>query len=266
MTKPSAEELAELRTFALELAEVSSAAILPHFRTATNIDNKEAEDFDPVTIADKEAERVMRDLIEQRYPDHGIFGEEFGKKKGSSPYTWILDPIDGTRSFIFGSVTWATLIGLSYDSTPVVGAMNQPYVGECFYGSKDGAFCRHQGKDHKLKVRPAASLSEAHVTTTAPALYNTPRKAAFLDRMRSTARQIRYDGDAYFFSLLAAGHIDVALDAGLQAYDIAALIPIIEAAGGIVTTWDRKSAANGGDIIAAASRDLYEEALALLDS
>ena len=264
MTKPSTEELSQLQSFALELAERSAAEILPHFRTDTEITNKEEAAFDPVTVADKAAEQIMRKLIEQHYPDHGINGEEFGIKQGASPFKWILDPIDGTRSFVFGSVTWATLIGLSYNNTPLLGVMNQPYVRETFYGNSTGAFCRRDGTDHRLQVRPAARLSEAHVTTTAPALYKSEQEAAFLDSMRRTARTFRYDGDAYFFCLLAAGHIDVALDAGLQAYDIAPLIPIIEGAGGIVSTWSREPATEGGNIIAAASLELYEEALAFL--
>ena len=265
MTLPDPSELQDLLAFALELAEQSEPAILPHFRADTAVTNKLQADFDPVTIADTAAEKAMRARIEKRYPDHGIYGEEFGIKRGSAPYTWILDPIDGTRSFIFGSVVWTTLIGLNHHGTPLLGVMNQPYVRETFFGSPQGAFCRRDGHDHQLKVRPAECLSQALVTTTAPALYKSSQETAFLEKMQQTARSIRYDGDAYFYSLVAAGHVDVALDAGLQSYDIAPLVPIIEAAGGIVSTWSREPATDGGNIIAAASRELYEEALALLE-
>ncbi|HHG84883.1 MAG TPA: histidinol-phosphatase [Bacteroidetes bacterium] len=193
-----------------------------------------------------------------------MHGEEFGKKQGSEPYTWVLDPIDGTRSFIAGTMTWATLIALEFEDKPVIGVMHQPYVGETFYGTPEGAWLLRGAEKRRLKVNPAPDLAHAFGTTTAPHYYNTPEKAKFLNNMRAALRNIRYDADAYFFALLAAGHIDIALDADLQAYDIAPLIPIIEGAGGIVSTWDRKSARLGGDIIAAASRELYEEALALL--
>jgi len=254
----------ELSAFALEMAKASEKATLVHFRQSLKIDNKLESGFDPVTEGDREAERIMRAMIEARYPDHSIHGEEFGKKQGSSPFTWVLDPIDGTRSFIAGTVSWTTLIGLEFEDKPVIGVMHQPYVRETFLGTPDGAWLLRDGERRQLKVNPAANLSKAMGTTTAPHLYDTPEKARFLDNMRKNLRNIRYDCDAYFFSLLAAGHIDIALDAGLQPYDIAPLIPIIEGAGGIVSTWNGESARLGGDIIAASSQALYEEALALL--
>lgn len=254
----------ELTAFALEMAKASEKATLAHFRETIKIDNKLEVGFDPVTEGDREAERIMRAMIEARYPDHSIHGEEFGKKQGSAPYTWILDPIDGTRSFIAGTMTWTTLIGLEFEDKPVIGVMHQPYVRETFYGTPEGAWLLRDGQKRLLKVNPAANLAGAFGTTTAPHYYDTPDKARFLDNMRGALRNIRYDADAYFFSLLAAGHIDIALDANLQPYDIAPLIPIIEGAGGIVSTWDGRLARLGGDIIAAASRELYEEALTLL--
>ena len=254
----------EYLAFALELADAAGHAILPHFRQDTAIDNKLQEGFDPVTEADRAGERQMRDMIEQRFPDHSIIGEELGIKQGTSPLSWILDPIDGTRSFVYGLTTWTTLIGLLHENRPVLGVMNQPYVGESFLGSRNGAFWRRQSELQKISVNPAERLDQALLSTTAPALYKTDREKIFLERMIGASRAVRYDADAYFFCLLAAGHVDVALDVGLQSYDIAPLVPIIEAAGGIVTTWDGEPATNGGNIIAAASRPLYEQALALL--
>ncbi len=254
----------ELSAFALELAKASEKATLAHFRESIKIDNKLDEGFDPVTEGDREAEKIMRQMIEKRYPGHAIHGEEFGKKPGSEPYTWVLDPIDGTRSFIAGTMTWTTLIGLEFEDQPMIGVMHQPYVGETFLGTPEGAWLLRGGQKRRLQVNPAPNLASAFGTTTAPHLYNTPEKQKFLNNMRGALRNIRYDGDAYFFSLLAAGHVDIALDAALQPYDIAPLIPIIEGAGGIVSTWQGDSARLGGDIIAAASRELYEEALALL--
>lgn len=254
----------DLLAFALELADASAAAILPHFRRNGAVENKLAGGFDPVTEADRAGELAMRRLIEVKFPDHGILGEEFAPKPAKSSLTWILDPVDGTRSFVFGLMTWTTLIGLFEDGEPVAGVVNQPYVGERFYGSASGAHWQRGDLVEPLFVRPARNLASALISTTAPALYKTEREAEFLSRMISASRSVRYDADAYFFCLLAAGHIDVALDAGLQSYDIAPLVPIIEAAGGVVTTWDRQPAANGGNIIAAASPQLYEEALSLL--
>ncbi len=259
------EKIQELSTFALEMATASEKATLSHFRERIKIDNKLEEGFDPVTEGDREAERIMRQMIETRYPGHSIHGEEYGTKQGSEPYTWVLDPIDGTRSFIAGTMTWTTLIGLEFEDKPVIGVMHQPYVGETFFGTPEGAWLLRGGKKRQLKVNPAPDLANAFGTTTAPHLYDTSEKEKFLNNMRASLRNIRYDADAYFFALLAAGHVDIALDADLQAYDIAPLIPIIEGAGGIVSTWSGESARLGGDIIAAASRELYDEALALLE-
>ncbi len=250
--------------FALQLADAGGAAILPYFRQNGAVDNKLSGGFDPVTEADRACERIMRDMIGARYPDHGIVGEEFGVKEAQGAYRWILDPVDGTRSFVFGLSSWTTLIGLMHDNEPIVGVMNQPYVGESFYSCGEGSYWRRGGESRRIAVSPAPSLGEAMISATAPALFKSEREAVFLERMIAGSRAIRYDADAYFFCLLAAGHVDVALDAGLHAYDIAPLIPIIEGAGGIVTTWDGGSAAGGGNIIAAASQQLYEEALALL--
>ncbi len=205
-------------------------------------------------------------MIEERFPDHGIIGEEFGTKQTNSSLQWILDPIDGTRSFIFGMPTWTTLVGLLQNGQPVLGVMNQPYVGETFYGDGKQAWWRRGDEKRQLAVKAAPALDAALISTTAPALYKTEQERTFLKRMITASRSIRYDGDAYFFCLVACGQMDIALDAGLQSYDIAPLVPIIEGAGGIVSTWDREPATKGGNIIAAASRQLYEDALALLPS
>ncbi|HHI82388.1 MAG TPA: inositol monophosphatase family protein [Rhizobiales bacterium] len=264
MPLPDDCDLAKLTEFALLLATAAEKEILPRFRTPSAIDNKLESGFDPVTEADREAEKVMREMIETRLPGDAILGEEFGHKPGTTGFTWILDPIDGTRSFIAGMTSWATLIGLEYEGEPVIGVMHQPYVGETFYGDCNAAWLRHKGTDRQLSVNPAPSLSRAFGTTTSPAYYGTPQRARFLERFTSSIRNIRYDGDAYFFCLLAAGHIDVALDADLQPYDIAPLVPIIKGAGGVVSTWDNGPANGGGNIIAAASKKLHAQTLALL--
>jgi myo-inositol-1(or 4)-monophosphatase len=254
----------EYARFAAALAEAAAGEILPHFRTRPDMDNKLASGFDPVTAADRAGERAMRALIETTFPDHGIVGEEYGERPARSPFTWVLDPVDGTRSFVCGMTSWAVLVGLTYEGRPMVGVMHQPYVGEVFVGSPAGSFLKHAGRTTRLATSPTATLAEAIATTTAPHLYRSRRQERFLASVNSAVRFMRYDGDSYFFCMLAAGQIDLALDAGLQPYDIAALVPIIEGAGGIVATWDGGSAAGGGDILAAANRTLFDQASALL--
>ena len=254
----------ELSQFALELARVSAKAILPFFRQDTPIDVKAGVVWDPVTEGDRAGERVMRAMIEERYPDHGIHGEEYGLKASRSGLTWVLDPVDGTRAFICGMPTWATLVGLNFEDRPMVGVMNQPFVGETFYGNPEGAWSLHQGTRRKLATRPARPLADATFTTTAPELYRSDAEKDVLKRLSQATRLTRYGGDSYFFCVLAAGQVDLALDAHMEPYDIAPLIPIIEGAGGIVTTWERGHAAKGGNVIAASSTALHEEALKLI--
>jgi myo-inositol-1(or 4)-monophosphatase len=254
----------ELTRFAIQLAEASASAILPYFRKNTEVAAKDGPVFDPVTEGDRAGERAIRALIEQHYPDHGILGEEYGEKPGRSGFTWVLDPIDGTRSFICGMPTWATLIGLTYEEAPVVGLMNQPFVGEMFYGNPHGAWADHRGHVEALRTRTGVSLAEATIGTTAPELYRQERDRLGFERLNRKARLTRYGGDAYFFALVAAGHVDIAMDAGLQSYDIAALLPIIAGAGGATAEWTGGNAVKGGNIIAAGSKPLLEEALTLM--
>ena len=266
MTRPDDAKWAEFTRFAESLAAAAGAESLPRFRTRPDMTNKLEEGFDPVTEADKAGERVMRALIEETYPDHGIIGEEYGTKEARSGFTWILDPIDGTRSFVTGMLSWTTLVGLTFEGEPMVGVAAQPYVGERFVGSPLGAVLKTPAGERTLRVQPAPRLNQAIGTTTSPGLYRSTRQQDFLARMGQALRFIRYDGDAYFYCLVAAGQIDIAMDAGYQVYDIVPLIPIIRGAGGIVSRWDRKPPQMAGDIIAAASQELYEEALALLET
>lgn len=248
-----------LTQFALELSRSAAREILPHFRQNTPIDVKEHETWDPVTEGDRAGERAIRALIEKHHPTHGIIGEEYGTKTGSSGLTWVLDPVDGTRAFVIGLPTWATLIGLYEDGVPKLGVMCQPFVGDTFYGNPHGAWLDHRGNTSTIRVRAHCPLAEAAVGTTSPHLYRDENSNAF-ERLRNSAKVTRYGGDAYFFSLLAAGHLDIAMDAGLQIYDIAALIPIIRGAGGHVGSWTGDDVHKGGNILAASSQRLFEEA------
>ena len=257
------QETAKLLQFARELADAAANVILPQFRKNIAVDNKLGKGWDPVTEGDRAAERAIRTLIEEHYPSHGIIGEEYGTKQGSSAYTWVLDPIDGTRAFVIGMPTWATLIGLYRDGKPLLGVMNQPFVGDKFFGSPEGAWLDHRGSVQPIKCRPPVKLAAATAGTTSPHHYDAHPK---FEPLRKLVKLMRYGGDAYFFSLVAAGHLDFAMDAGVQIYDIAALIPIITGAGGVVGTWDGKDPSLGGNFIAASSPALLDEAIALMQS
>jgi myo-inositol-1(or 4)-monophosphatase len=254
----------DFTAFIGRLATASGETILPFFRTSLSIDNKSASDFDPVTEADRAAEAVMRRLIKQNFPQHGIVGEEFGSEREDAEYVWVLDPIDGTKSFISGFPIWGTLIALLHRGTPVFGMMHQPYIGERFSG--DSGSARYQGPtgNRKLSVRRCAALQEATLFTTSPLLMNTADRERF-HRVEKDVRLTRYGGDCYSYCMLAAGHLDLVIETELKPYDIAALIPIVTGAGGVVTTWEGKPAQNGGRIVAAGDTRVHEAALKLLN-
>jgi myo-inositol-1(or 4)-monophosphatase len=262
----SAVTVIDFTAFIGRLATASGETILPFFRTSLSIDNKgAAHDFDPVTEADRAAEAVMRRLIKANFPQHGIVGEEFGNEREDAEYVWVLDPIDGTKSFISGFPIWGTLIALLHQQTPVFGMMHQPFIGERFSGDNASAHYSGSAGERRLAVRRCASLLEATVFTTSPLLMNEQDRATFA-RVEKTARLTRYGGDCYSYCMLAAGHLDLVIETELKPYDIAALIPIITGAGGIVTTWEGKPAQGGGRIIAAGDPRVHEAAMTLLNS
>ena len=256
----------ELTDFAISLARASEAEILPYFRQNPAIETKPHVDWDPVTEGDKAGERVIRRMIEDRFPDHGINGEEYGVKEGKSGFEWVLDPIDGTRAFVSGMPTWATLIGLYFEGKPMVGVMNQPFVGDMFYGNPHGAWNNYRGTVGAIRTRRGVALANAAAGTTAPELHRSDKDQASFQALRQKVKLMRYGGDAYFFAVLAAGHLDLALDSGLQAYDIAALIPIIEGAGGAVGSWSGSVPAQGGNVICAGSKELLHEAIEVMNT
>jgi myo-inositol-1(or 4)-monophosphatase len=252
--------------FAHGLADVSAAAILPYFRKPLAVTNKAGPSaFDPVTAADRAAERAIRKAVLARFPDHGIVGEEFGDVAGAGRYRWVIDPIDGTRTFITGSPLWGTLIGLMDGPRPILGLMNQPFTGERFWSDGRRTHWRGpSGKARRIATRPCARLADAVLTATHPDLFASDHEAARFSDVRSRVRMTRFGGDCYGYCLLAAGFVDLIVEAGLKPYDIVALVPIIEAAGGLVTTWDGGPATEGGRIVAAGDKRIHQEALAIL--
>jgi myo-inositol-1(or 4)-monophosphatase len=255
-------------SFAHDLADLAGAAVLPYFRRSLRVSNKHpAGGFDPVTAADRAAERAVRGAIAKRFPQHGIVGEEFSAVRGAGRHQWILDPIDGTRAFIMGSPLWGTLIALTDDGVPLLGIMDQPFTRERFWGSRGQAHLRGpDGKPRRLKTRRCSDLGAALLATTHPDLFTKPGELAAFDRVRTRVRMTRYGGDCYGYCLLAAGFVDLVVEAGLKPHDVAALIPIIEGAGGRITTWDNGPALAGGQIVAAGDPRVHKEALALLKS
>ena len=254
----------DFAAFVDELATVAGEAILPFFRTTLGVENKSKSGvFDPVTAADRAAEQAMRTVIRKAFPQHGIVGEEFKDEGSGAAYVWVLDPIDGTKSFISGMPAWGTLIGLLKDGLPVYGMMHQPFIGERFTGDGASAHYRGPAGERRLTVRACAGLSDATLFTTSPLLMSEQERGSF-ENVQAKARLSRYGGDCYAYCMIAAGFVDLVIETGLKPHDIVALIPIIEGAGGIVTDWSGKAATNGGRIVAAGDKRVHAEALKLL--
>lgn len=259
---PDAESL---RQFAHTLADAARAVTLAYRPAGSEIADKNAGGlFDPVTEADREAERVLRGLIEARFPDHGVSGEEFPDRPGAGDLSWSLDPIDGTRSFICGLPTWTTLIALLRDGRPVLGVIDAPRLGERYLGLDGGAvLTASDGSESRLKVSGCTQLARARLATTDPHLFEGAEADAFA-RVRRGSMTQRYGQDAYAYARLAAGSIDLVVENQLKPHDYNALIPVIRGAGGVVTDWRGGEDFEGGRIAAAATRDLLDETLALL--
>ena len=255
----------ELVAAAHALADAARVATLLHFRRADLVaDTKESERFDPVTAADRLSEERMRAILARLRPDDAILGEEFGPKAGTSGLTWVLDPIDGTRGYLSGTPTWGVLISVADATGPIYGLIDQPYIGERFEGGLGRAEVNGPMGRKDLRCRPPRPLAEAIVFTTFPEVGTADEGAAF-GRVAARARLVRYGMDCYAYALVAAGQIDLVIEAGLQAYDVQAPIAVIEAAGGIVTDWQGRSCHAGGQVLAAASAEIHAEALALLN-
>jgi histidinol phosphatase-like enzyme (inositol monophosphatase family) len=260
------QRLAALDDFLVELNQASAAAIAPLFRADHGLEDKGHPGwFDPVTAADKGAEAAIRKLIAERYPEHGIIGEEYGEDRPDAEFVWVLDPVDGTRAFIAGLPVWTTLIALRHNGRPVLGSIGQPYIGELFIGHAGGSRLISRDGTRPLKVRPCPRLTDAIIATTDPeSCFDGAERGAWT-QVRAAARLARLGCDAYAYAMVALGKMDMVIEAGLKSWDIESAIPLIEGAGGLVTDWRGDPVGQqGGQIVISGDRGCLDEALVAL--
>lgn len=254
--------------FATQVVAQAGAIALRYFRSNMTVENKlSAGQFDPVTQADREVEAFIRSRITAEFPEHAILGEEQGSTAGVSDYCWVIDPIDGTRAFITGVPAWGILLGLKRGSELLCGVMHQPYLGETFIADQNSSFLLHAGQRQQLQTSATVELAAAKLYCTHPDMFNGINGAAA--RFQAVAQQcrlLRFGGDCYSYGMLAMGQIDLVIEGDLQPYDIVPLIPIVEAAGGVITDWQGGSAAEGGLVLAAANPALHSHALHVLQN
>ena len=258
--------LSELDAFLLELNRASGAVILPLFRGEHGLENKAKQGaFDPVTQADRGAEAEIRRLIGQHFPEHGVIGEEYGEDRPDAEFVWVLDPVDGTRAFVAGLPVWTTLIALRFQGRPVLGSIGQPFLGEVFIGQAGGSRRVTAEGAAPLAVRKGRPLTEAIIATTDPeGCFNGAELGAWR-QVRAAARLARTGCDAYAYAMVAAGAIDLVVEAGLKSWDVEAAVPLLEGAGGMVTDWrGAPIGRHGGQMAIAGDRALLDEALAAL--
>ncbi len=253
---------APLLALAGALADAAGSVIRSYFRRKIAVDDK--SDLTPVTIADREAEAAMRRLIVERFPDHGIIGEEHGRTRPEADYLWVLDPIDGTKSFISGIPLFGTLIALVHRGRPVLGIIDQPILGERWLGAAGRATTLNGAP---VRTRPCPSLGAATLFSTAPEIMFAGADAAGFARLRGSVKLTRNGADCYAYAQLASGFIDLVVEAGLKPYDYCALVPVIEGAGGVITDWQGRALDLGSDgrVIAAGDPALAPQARARLN-
>ena len=255
----------KLIAFANRLADASGAVIRPYFRQRIEVVHKPGRaPFDPVTEADKGGERAIRAIIDRERPEDGILGEEYGEKPGSNNLRWILDPVDGTRAFITARHEWGSLIALEDHEVPVLGILDQPVLGERFIGVNGRSFLVEGDKRTPLKVRECAQLKDAILCATDPSQYFSEEQQAGFARVKAQVRMTRYCGDCYLFAALSLGFVDIIIEANFNRWDVAALIPLVEGAGGIITSWDGGDCRDGKTILACGDKRVHEEAIKLL--
>ncbi len=265
MTPADSFDFARVEQTLLAASSAAAAHTMALFRTPLAVDNKLDKGFDPVTEADKGAETVIRAVISQAFPDHAIIGEEWGSS-GDSNCSWIIDPVDGTRAFISGAPVWGTLIGFAIDGVAVAGLMSQPFIGETFLAVPGRSTYRRGDTIQPNRTSGLTDLASARVFTTTPSLFNTEPLMAKWRAVEQATRLQRFGMDCYGYALLAAGHADLVIEPHLNTYDIAALVPIIREAGGAIACWDGSEPSGGGDVVAAATPELLEKALTLINA
>jgi histidinol phosphatase-like enzyme (inositol monophosphatase family) len=258
-------DFARIEAVLIEAGTAAAERTLPLFRTPLAVDNKLMGGFDPVTEADKAAETAIRTTIRHAFPDHAIIGEEWGRT-GEGRYSWIIDPVDGTRAFISGAPVWGTLIGFAVEGVAVAGLMSQPFIGESFLAVPGRSSYRRGDVSLPNRTSGATELSEARVFTTTPRLFDTEPLQRKWSAIETATRLQRFGMDCYGYALLAAGHADLVIEPYLNTYDIAALVPIIREAGGAIACWDGSEPTGGGNVIAAATPELLDKALKLIDA
>lgn len=253
--------------FAHFLADAAGKVIRPYFRRRIEIVDKNADKdafFDPVTKADREAEAALIKLIREEFPDDAILGEEFGDTAGTNDYRWVLDPLDGTRAFISGQPMWGTLIALERAGERVFGILDQPFLRERFVGTRNRTLFYSGEGETELRTRPCAALKEAVISTTHPGAHFDSVDRAIFNSVESNAKLSRYGGDCYAYGLVAMGFIDVVMESNLRHWDFAAIVPIVEGAGGVVSDWDGCPLSDGGSILAAGDSRVHAGALGLI--
>ena len=257
-------EKLELINLAKRVALIGGQKALSYFRDPDlRIQNKDLDDFDPVTQADVASEDAMRSYIKAARPYDTIIGEEKGKSEGSNGFTWVLDPIDGTRAFISGVPVWTVLVSISQNDIPICGVIHQPFTQEMFVGGLGVSDYIRNGFSLETSTRPCNRLNGAFLATTFPEIGTHTERSAF-EKVAKSAKMTRYGMDAYAYALLAAGHIDIIIEAGLKAYDIQAPIALVEAAGGVITNWTGHSASDGGQVLACGDKRLQKQILDIL--
>jgi myo-inositol-1(or 4)-monophosphatase len=258
------DEIAAFVATAMQLAQLARQETLRE-QVGEPENKDEGGAFDPVTAADRGAERVMRGWIEAAWPDHGIAGEEYGETAGTGPWSWSLDPIDGTRAYVCGLPSWTTLIALLHEGRPVVGVIDSPRLDELCLGAPSGSVLRSGGTTAQLRTSGCRALAQARFSTTDPYLFSGAEAEGF-ERVRKEARLTRYGLDAYGYARVAAGTLDLVIESGLKPHDYNALIPVVRGAGGLVGNWRGEDDFNQGRLVAAATPELFQEAVRLLDA
>ncbi len=262
----SPELLAQLTSVAGLAADAAATQTLPKFRQIIDVENKARPgEFDPVTEADKSAERVIKQTVLSHFPDHGFYGEESEQHINTDQPLWVVDPIDGTRAFITGMPLWGTLIAVYDGEDVVMGLLDQPFLQERYIGTSAGAALHSPNGVQQLQTRKTVLVENAIAQTTTPDMFTEPEQRAAFERVNTRVSMMRYGGDCYSYALLAMGFVDVVIEASLQPYDIQALIPIVQGAGGVVTNWRGESVVAGGTVLACANQQLHQSVLQLLN-